>query len=177
MIILPPDHGWRIPETIKSLASAQQNFDNITPFEYNFLDERIRDFYDQEGHEAVIINIAAVLALLIACLGLFGLASFSTEKRTKEIGIRKVLGANSGSIAILIIKEFIRWIIIANLIAWRTAYFVMNKWLQDFAYRINISWWMFVFAGGIALLIALATISFQAIKAATANPVESLKYE
>ena len=110
-------------------------------------------------------------------IGVFGLAALVTEQRTKEIGIRKVLGASVTEIILILSKEFAVWVLSASIIACPVAYYFMNNWLQDFAFRINIGWWIFVLAGSIALLIALATVSFQAVKAAVANPVESLKYE
>lgn len=124
-----------------------------------------------------IATVFSFLAIFIASLGLFGLASFVTEQRVKEIGIRKVLGASIFELVSLLSKEFAKWVLVANLIAWPAAYYFMNNWLQDFAYRINIGWWVFVLSGFGAFAIALITVSFQAIKAATANPVESLKYE
>ena len=124
-----------------------------------------------------IFSYSAFLAIIVACLGLFGLAAFILELRTKEIGIRKVLGASITGITFMLSKEFILWVLTANLIAFPVAYFLMDSWLQNYAYRINISWWIFLISGGIALVIALATIGFRAVKAATANPVESLKYE
>ena len=110
-------------------------------------------------------------------LGLFNLISFSVTRRTKEIGVRKVIGATTFNIVNLLTKDFMKWVLTANVIAFPVAYYLMNKWLEDFAYRIEITWWVFALSGGIALAIALATVSFQAIKAATANPVESLRYE
>jgi putative ABC transport system permease protein len=118
-----------------------------------------------------------LVAILIGCLGLYGLTSSSIEQRIKEIGIRKVLGASISQILSLLSKETTVCILIANVISFPLALYGMNKWLEDFAYRIEITWWMFALSGGIALVIALATVSFQAIKAARANPVESLKYE
>ena len=118
-----------------------------------------------------------MLAIFIACLGLLGLVSLSVERRIKEIGIRKILGASVNSILFTITGEFLKWITLANIIAWPLAWFAMNKWLQDFAYHTELRWWMFVTAGGASLLVALFTVSFQAIKAAAANPVESLRYE
>jgi putative ABC transport system permease protein len=115
--------------------------------------------------------------MVIACLGLFGLASFSVEERTKEIGIRKVLGASVVSVVGLLSKEFLKLVLLANLIAWPLAYYFMTGWLNNFAYRTDITGWVFLTAGGIALFVALATISAHSIKAATANPVKSLKYE
>ena len=118
-----------------------------------------------------------MIAILLACLGLFGLTVYTAEQRTKEIGIRKTLGATIGSVVFLLTKQFVKWVVLAGMIALPIIYYAMNKWLQNFAYRIEISWWMFALSGGVALLIALATVSFQAIKAAIANPVESLRYE
>ncbi|MFC2167811.1 ABC transporter permease [Acidobacteriota bacterium] len=113
----------------------------------------------------------------IACLGLFGLSSFIADQKRKEIGIRKILGATAARIVGILNKSFVKWVLIANLLAWPAAYFVMNNWLQNFAYRINLSWWMFALAAGLAFLIALIIVSFQTIKAAIKNPVDSLRYE
>jgi putative ABC transport system permease protein len=119
----------------------------------------------------------AALAIALSCLGLFGMAVFSIERRTKEIGIRKALGASVSGVVTLLSKDFVKLVLIANVIAWPVAWYAMNKWLQDFAYRIDLGWWTFMLAGGVALLIALLTVSAQAIRAALANPVESLRYE
>jgi putative ABC transport system permease protein len=118
-----------------------------------------------------------MLSILIASLGLLGISTFIIRQKVKEIGIRKVLGASVTNIIYNLIKEYAKWIIISGFLACPVAYYLMNMWLQDFAYRIEISWWIFVLSGSIALLIALATVSFQAVKAAMANPVEALKYE
>jgi putative ABC transport system permease protein len=147
------------------------------PFEYQFLDEHFKDVYRADTQVSNIVGILAALAIIISCLGLFGLASYSAEKRIKEVGIRKVLGASIQNIVGLLSKHFIKLVLIANLIAWPIAWFALNSWLQDYAYRINISWWVFVIAGITAMLIALITVSFQAIKAAIANPVKSLRTE
>ena len=123
------------------------------------------------------MNIFAVLTILVACLGLFGLATYTAEQRSKEIGIRKVLGASVSQVTTMLSKEFVKLVVIACVIAFPLSYWAMHKWLQDFAYRIDISWWMFVLAGATALMIALITVSFKAIKAALANPVKSLRTE
>ena len=146
-------------------------------FEYNFFDEDFNELYKAEIRSGDIFNFITVLAMLVACLGLFGLIHFSTEQRTKEIGIRKVLGCSVLEVVVMLTKDFVKWVFIASIIALPIAYYFMNEWLQDFAYRINISWWMFALSGGIALVIALATVSVQAIKAANANPIDSLRYE
>ncbi len=124
-----------------------------------------------------IFKYFSILAIFIACIGLYGLTAFMIERKIKDIGIHKVLGAKVTEIVFMLSKKYLLWIVISNLIAFPAAYYFMNKWLQSFAYRIEMSWWMFVLSGGIALLIALATVSYQAIKAATANPVKSLRYE
>ncbi|ASU34855.1 cell division protein FtsX [Mucilaginibacter xinganensis] len=148
-----------------------------TPFSYSFLDEQYQSLYNTEERTGQIFTSFAVIAVIIASLGLFGLAAFMIRQRVKEIGIRKVLGATSGSITVMLSKEFLKLIVIASLIAFPVTWYAMSKWLQDFAYRIDIQWWVFVLAAGIALLVAAATISFQSIKAALANPVKSLRSE
>jgi putative ABC transport system permease protein len=147
------------------------------PFTYSFLDEEVQQQYQSDITYSNIINCFTLMAILISCLGLFGLASFSAEQRKKEIGVRKVLGASVSGIVQLLSKDFLKLVGIAILIATPIAWWGMNKWLQNFAYRIDISWWMFVLAGCIAICIALLTVSFQAIKAAIANPVKSLRTE
>ena len=147
------------------------------PFDYSFMDEQFNKLYTVEQKTGQIIIMFALLAIIIASLGLFGLVTYAAEQRTKEIGIRKVLGANVANIVTMIAKDFLKLVLIASVIAFPVAWWAMNKWLQDFAYRINISWWIFMGAALLAVVIALATISFQAIKAAIANPVKSLKTE
>jgi putative ABC transport system permease protein len=147
------------------------------PFEYNFLDEVFNSQYKADQQFGKVFGMFTFLAIIISCLGLFGLASYVNLQRTKEIGIRKVLGATIPGIVSMVSADFTKWVLTSNVIAWPVAYYIMNKWLHDYAYRIDIGLGVFVVAGGIALVIALATVSFQAIKAATANPVESLRYE
>jgi putative ABC transport system permease protein len=146
-------------------------------FKYSFLDERMENLYSEERKWKDIISYTSIIAVALACMGLFGMTLFSIQKRTKEIGIRKILGATAGNISIMLSKQFIALVVISDLIACPAAYYFMNKWLQDFEYRINISWWIFVLSGVAALLIAILTVCYQAIKAATANPVEALRYE
>ena len=124
-----------------------------------------------------VVNSFSLLAIIIACLGLFGLASFTAEQRTKEVGIRKVLGARVSGIVWLLSREFTRFVLFANIVAWPLAYFVLQQWLKNYAYRIGLSWWMFIGTGLAVLLIALATVSGQAIRTATANPANALRYE
>ena len=147
------------------------------PYEYKFLDDRYAKLYESENRQSSIFTIFSCIAIFIACLGLFGLSAFTITQRVKEIGVRKVLGASTGSIVKLISKDFLLLVVIAAVIAFPVAWYAMDHWLQDFAYRINIDWWVFVLAGIIALVIAFVTISFQAIKAASANPVKSLRTE
>jgi putative ABC transport system permease protein len=148
-----------------------------TPFEYMFLDQEVQKQYEAEITMSQIINSFTIMAILISCLGLFGLAAFSAEQRSKEIGIRKVLGASVTGIVSLLSMDFLKLVVISFVIATPFAWYGMNQWLQAFAYRVPISWWMFALAGLIAVFIALFTVSFQAIKAALSNPVKSLKTE
>jgi len=146
-------------------------------FEYHFLDESIAAQYKQEQRTASIVKIASALSIFIACIGLFGLTTLVIVRRTREIGIRKVLGASVGTIVRLLSAEFLKLIVIAAILAFPLAWWLMNNWLQDFAYRVNVGWWIFLAAGIIAVTIAFVTISFQAIKAALSNPVKSLRTE
>ncbi len=163
-----------------SLASIEKIFKKYSsayPFEYSFLDEAFAKEYRIEAIIGKLSLIFTTIAVLISALGLFGLAAFNAVKRTKEIGIRKVLGASVSSVVLLLSKDFIKLVLIAIVIAAPIAWYIMQNWLQSFAYRIYISWWMFALAGFVAILIALLTVSFQAIKAAIANPVKSLRTE
>jgi|WetSurMetagenome_2_1015567.scaffolds.fasta_scaffold00730_7 putative ABC transport system permease protein len=164
-----------IASTINSLKEAWVKFFPQYPFEYSFLDESIDLMYKSEDRYSKVISIFSVVALFIACLGLLGLASFVTEQRKKEIGIRKVQGASVNSIVQIVSGEFMILVLVANLIAWPTAYFLMNKWLTDFAFRIGISAWPFILAGGAAFAIALLTVCFHAIRVAVINPVKSIE--
>ena len=124
-----------------------------------------------------VVLTFSVLTIIIACMGLFGLASFSIDQRKKEIGIRKAMGASSGGISIMLINDFLRWVILANIFAWPCAYLILNRWLQNYAYRTDISIGIFLFSGFLTLLIAFLTVSYQSIRASVANPVDSLRYE
>jgi putative ABC transport system permease protein len=170
----------RTNEYSKALAEVEKTWAMVnpgTPFIYSFLDQDFQKNYEKEQHTSRITIYFTIIAILIACLGLFGLAAFYAEQRTKEIGIRKVLGASVGSVTALLSKDFIRLVIVAIIVASPIAWYVMNQWLQNFTYRIQISWWMFVAAGILAILIAVMTVSFQSIKAALVNPVKSLRSE
>ncbi|MDN5289205.1 MAG: FtsX-like permease family protein [Mucilaginibacter sp.] len=162
---------------IAGMKSQWDNFKPDAPFSYSFLDERFASLYASEQQTGKIFTVFSCVALIIASLGLFGLAAFMIRLRVKEIGIRKILGASVSNINMMLSKEFLKLIIIAVLISFPVTWYAMHKWLQDFAYRINIQWWVFLLAGVIALLVAAITISFQSIKAAFANPVKSLRNE
>ena len=162
---------------LQSIGKAWKQLNPNEPFEYTFLNDDFQRNYEADNRLAAIVRNFTIIAILISCLGLFGLATFSAEQRTKEIGVRKVLGASVGNVVGLLSKEFLKLVFIAIVIASPVTWFVMNKWLQDFAYRTNISWMVFVITAVIAIGIALLTISFQAIKAAIANPVKSLRTE
>jgi len=166
-----------ISNTINIIRNTWNEFSPEIPFEYEFLDKTYDKLYKSDEQFQSIINCFSVVAIFIACLGLLGLVSLSVDRRTKEIGVRKILGASVNSIIFTLTGEFLKWIALANIIAWPLAWYAMNKWLENFAYHTEMSWWMFILAGGISLVIAMGTVSFLAIKAATVNPVESLRYE
>jgi len=170
-------NAGNITDVLKQVENKWKSFAPGMPYSFRFLDDSFNDMYSNEQRIGKIILIFSTLAILIACLGLFGLSIFIAEQRTKEIGIRKVLGSSVGSIVQLLSKDFVRLVIIAFVIAVPVAWYFMNKWLQDFANRVDISWWIFLLAGVLALVIALATVSFQAIKAAMMNPTKSLRSE
>ena len=164
----------------EAMAKVEGKWKKLFPdekFEYAFFDATIAKFYENERKIARIVNTATLLAIFIACLGLFGLVTFTAEQRTKEIGIRKILGASVSQVVALLSRDFLVLVLVAFVIATPIAWYAMNEWLQDFAYRIEISWWIFALAGVLALLIALLTVSYQAIRAALANPVKSLRSE
>jgi putative ABC transport system permease protein len=169
--------GTNIPATLRYIKSQWERFSPNFPFDYSFLDESFRRLYDSEQRLSGIFTTSSLLSIVIACLGLFGLAAYETEQRTKEMGVRKVCGASVPQLVGLISGDFAKLVFVANLVAWPLAYYAMDKWLQNFAYKINIDVWIFVTSGFVALAIALATVSSHAIKAATTNPVESLRYE
>ena len=166
-----------IPVTITKINAAFKKAFPSGIFEYNFLDQQLDALYKSDRRLHSLFKLFSTLAMLISCLGLWGLITFATQQRIKEIGVRKVLGASVFSIVSLLTKDFIILICIAMVIAAPLAYWGIYKWLQDFAFRINIGWTVFAIAGVIVILIALLTISFQAIKAAVSNPVKSLRTE
>ena len=165
------------PSTMAFLEETWEQFIPHQPPDFHFLDEEVEGHYWAEIHQGQSYGVLSLLAIFVACLGLFGLASFTAEQRTKEIGIRKTLGAPVSNLVLLLSREFLKLVAIANLIAWPIAYYMMERWLRDFVYRIDLGVSVFILGGGLALVIALVTVSFQAMRAATANPVDALRYE
>ena len=166
-----------VPTLLTQIETKWKQLMTGQPFSYQFMDDRFAYVYRADQRVGTLILLFSVLAILIACLGLFGLAAFTAETRTKEVGVRKVLGASVTSIVTLLSKDFLKLVLIAIVIATPIAWYVMNKWLQDFAYRVDIEWWVFAGAGLLAVGIALLTVSFQSIKAALMNPIKSLRSE
>ncbi|WP_345233833.1 ABC transporter permease [Olivibacter ginsenosidimutans] len=164
-------------DALANLGKTLREFDKRAPFEYHFIDEEYAHKFADEQRTAKLSFLFAGLTLFISCLGLFGLATYTAERRSKEIGVRKVLGATVSSIVQLLSKDFIKLIGIAFIISCPIAYYMMNSWLEDFNYRIQIGWQVFVLTGALATLITLCTVSFQSIKAALANPVDRLRNE
>ena len=169
--------GENAVKAITGTEAVWNQYNAGNPFSYNFLDETFQNLYKSEQQTGTLFNVFAGIAILISCLGLLGLATFTAHVRTREIGVRKVLGASAGSIIRLLARDFIRLVLIAIVIAIPVAWYGMNQWLQDFAYKISIGWTVFAFAGLIAIVISIITISFQSLKAALANPVKSLRTE
>jgi putative ABC transport system permease protein len=169
--------GKDAPKAIAAAEKIWKQYNAELPFRYSFLDETFDHLYTTETRTGTIFNIFAAIAILICCLGLLGLAAYTAQVRTREIGIRKVLGASISGIISLLARDFITLVLISIVIAVPIAWYAMNKWLQDFAYKTNLNWTVFALAGGIAILIAAITISFQSIKAALMNPVKTLRSE
>ncbi len=163
-----------------ALATVRDTWNSMYPdypFDYQFMDQMFADLYRAEMKLGQILMLFSGVAIFIACFGLFGLAALTIEQRTKEIGIRKVLGASVAGIVQMLSADFAKWVLVANLFAWPLAYYALSRWLQNFAYHIELQWWTFIFAGGAALLIALLTVSVQALQAALTNPVETIRTE
>jgi putative ABC transport system permease protein len=169
--------GKNIPAALDYLSSVYRKFDPENKVDYHFLDQNFANQYQTEQKQGNLLLIFTILAISIACLGLFGLVTFTAQQRVKEIGIRKVLGASVSSIVTLLSKELVYLVLLATIIAAPIAWFAMNKWLQSFAYRVDMHWWVFIAAGFVAILIAFLTISIRSVKAALANPVRSLRSE
>jgi len=186
LVMMLGHNNWNIIAKVKttdvkgliaSLKNTWNSYNATGPFAYSFLDDRFEAVYKNEERTGKIFTLFAIISIIIASLGLFGLSAFSIAQRTKEIGVRKILGADVGQVVLLLSKEFLYMVLIAFLVAVPVTWFAMHKWLQEFAYRIDIGWVTFLIAGCTALLIAFATVSFQAVKAAIANPIKSLRTE
>ena len=166
-----------IPTVLEGIKNVYRRYDSQQPFEYEFMDETFNNFYKAEDRLAGLSGLFTTISVIIACLGLFALATFAAQQRVKEIGIRKVLGASVSSIGTLLSRDFLRPVLLAVLVASPLSWWLMNKWLEDFAYRTSLSWWIFLTAGMGLLLVALATVLFRTIKAAQANPTINLRSE
>jgi putative ABC transport system permease protein len=162
---------------LEKLTTVMTNVDKNDPFEYHFLDDQLAQFYVEDARRQSLLIWVALATIFIACLGLFGLATYAAAQRIKEIGVRKVLGASVFNLTSLLSKDFIKLVLIANGIAFPVAWWATSKFLREYAYHINMEWWLFAIAGISSVLIALLTVSFQAIKAAVVNPVRSLRTE
>jgi putative ABC transport system permease protein len=169
--------GKDLPSTIAFLETKMKALAPQRPFEYRFMSDEYNKLYKSELRIGNVFSIFSGIAILLACLGLFGLSAYAAQQRIKEIGVRKVLGASVTNIVLLLAANFIKLIALAFVIAAPVAWYVMNKWLQDFAYRVNIGWWVFAIAALLVVVVAFITISTQSIKAAIANPVKSLRTE
>ena len=166
------------PESvIKSLSKLWNQYNPDIPFEYHFLDEAYDQLYKTEKTASKIISIGMIVALFLAFMGLYAISHYATERRIKEIGIRKVNGARISEVLIMLNRDFIVWILISLVVATPLTWFILKKWLENFAYKTSLSWWIFALAGGLALGISMITVSWQSWRAATRNPVESLRYE
>ena len=169
--------GERIPETLAAIDGLWKRLGEPRPISRLFVDTYVQERYADDTRQGQMFAGFACVALFIACLGLFGLSAFTAERRTKEIGIRKAMGADRGEMVRMLLWQFTRPVLWANLIAWPAGYLIMHRWLQGFAYRIELEWWMFVLAGGVAVSIAWLTVSVHAFSVARARPVEALRYE
>lgn len=164
-------------QVLTDIKTVWDHFVPEYPLEFHFVNDQLKKLYYIEKSLADFLDVFSFLAIVIAAMGLFALTLISTNQRTKEIGIRKITGATVSGIVYLLLKDYLKLFVLANLIAWPITWYVMDKWLQNFAYRIEMSWWIFALAGVIVLIIAVLTVSWQTIRAALANPVESLRYE
>ncbi len=170
-------HEGGIAEALDFIEKTWKQTIPMFPFIYSFLDEDFEQSFGTLETLGRLLTTSTFISIFISCLGLLGLATYSTQQRTKEIAIRKVLGASASGIILKLSREFTRWVVFANLIAFPTAYFVMKWWLQNFPYRISLGLWIFILSALSVLVLAILTVSFQALKAATANPVDSLRHE
>ena len=166
-----------ISENLEIIKNEYRKVEPEAPFEFKFYDDWLQSLYEREEKQAQTVKVFALFAILISCLGLIGLIEHITNKRIKEIGIRKISGAKIVEIVTMLNKTVVQWVLVGFIVSIPISYYAMNKWLQNFAYKTELSWWIFALAGLLALGIALLTVSFQSWKAATRNPVEALRYE
>jgi ABC-type antimicrobial peptide transport system permease subunit len=185
MMIMPSEYRYMcvrispqgIRNTINFIEEKWKTYSPNFPFEYRFLDQTVAQMYLSEQRSSELLGYFSAIAILISTLGLFGLVSFMLAHRSKEIGIRRVLGSSVGRIVNLFTQTFLKWVILANVIAWPASYWIMNQWLKNYAYRTELSWWIFVAAGLSAVSVAFLTIGIQTLKAAMANPADLLRHE
>jgi len=167
----------RVQSALRAVEATWKQFAAVYPFEFDFLDDIFNRQYQTDQRMERIINDFTFLAIFISCLGLFGLASYMAERRTKEIGIRKVLGASVSGVVLMLSRDFTKWVLAANVIALPIAWYIASRWMQNYAYRISISWWVYLLSGSLALTIALLTVGYQSLRSALANPADSIRYE
>ena len=170
-------NALNVPGALSHIERVWDRFAMGYPFDFAFMDERYDSMYRSEIRLGKAFNWFGLLAIFICCLGLFGLVSFTAEQSTKEIGIRKVLGASGGALVHMFSRRFLTWVVLANVVAWPCAYILMTKWLQTFAYRVKMGWPVFLLGASVALAVAFLTVFFRTLKAVRANPVDSLRYE
>ncbi|HYI78819.1 MAG TPA: FtsX-like permease family protein, partial [Chryseolinea sp.] len=170
-------HSGAVPATLHHIQDTWKKFAPGYPFEYSFLDEDFNRLFERENTMTKVYTIFSIISICIACLGLLGLTSFFASKRTKEIGIRKIVGASFLQIAGILSRDFLRWILISMVIGSTLSWFLMHRWLQNFAYQTTLSWWSFLIGGSCVVLMAILTVSWHIYKAANRNPVETLRYE
>ncbi len=168
---------YDIPAAIEAIDATFGEFDPDYVFTWEFLDDRLQSSYDAEERTGRLISMSAILAVIVSVMGVYSLTSFTILRKTKEIGIRKAMGSSISSILLMLYRDMGQWVLLANLIAWPSAWYMMERWLGNFAYRIDIEFWMFLAGGAIALLVAMLTITGLAVKAALTNPVAALRYE
>jgi putative ABC transport system permease protein len=174
VVRIKPDNN---DNTIKEIEKVWNDYYTGEPFEYQFLDEELNNVYRPEQQMGIIFSLFSLLAIFISCLGLFGMASFMAEQRTKEIGIRKTYGSSVLNVFMLMNGRFLKWILLSNLIAWPLAWYSMHEWLKNYEYRTTISWWIFPAAAAASVIIAFITVTYQSLRAAGINPSETLHHE
>jgi putative ABC transport system permease protein len=166
-----------IPETIKLIEGKWNDLAAGEPFEYRFLDDRLQDLYKSDNKLSDLMGYSTIIGILISCLGLFGLASYITERRTKEVGIRKAIGATNSSIVYLFTSQMVKWVLVAIVISWPLSWYISNSWLQNFSYRISINYWLFILSAAIAIIVAVVSVIGKSFAKAQLDPAKALRYE